>query len=47
MDLLRTGLTAADAARRLAADGPNVLPPPPRVHTWRRLLAQFTHFFAL
>jgi calcium-translocating P-type ATPase len=41
------GLSSAEAARRLAADGPNVLPPPPRVHTWRRLLAQFTHFFAL
>ncbi len=44
---LGSGLSAAEAARRLAADGPNVLPPPPRVHTWRRLLAQFTHFFAL
>ncbi|MBP8298041.1 MAG: HAD-IC family P-type ATPase, partial [Burkholderiales bacterium] len=38
---LRHGLTAAEAARRLAADGPNELravPPPP---AWRRLLAHF------
>jgi calcium-translocating P-type ATPase len=43
----RSGLTSADAAARLASDGPNRLPPPPAAHTWRKLLAQFTHFFAL
>ncbi len=46
-DRLRTGLTSAEAAERLAADGPNRLPPPPAAHTWRKLVAQFTHFFAL
>ena len=44
---VRTGLTSSEAARRLAADGRNVLPPPPIVHPWHRLLGQFTHFFAL
>ncbi len=42
-----TGLTAAEAAARLAADGPNLLPtrrPPSQL---RRLLAQMVHFFAL
>ena len=45
--VIRDGLTSAEAARRLVADGPNVLPPPPIVHPWRKLLGQFTHFFAL
>ena len=40
------GLTARVAAARLEADGPNRLPAPPRVHPWRRLAAQLTHFFA-
>ena len=35
------GLTAEEAARRLAADGPNELRAPPQVPTWRRILAQF------
>ena len=38
---LKRGLSAAEAARRLALDGPNRLqhaPPPP---AWRRLLTQF------
>ena len=43
----RSGLTSADAAARLASDGPNKLPPPPAAHTWRKFIAQFTHFFAL
>ena len=44
---LRAGLTSAEAAARLASDGPNKLPPPPAPHTWRKLIAQFSHFFAL
>ncbi len=40
------GLTAEEAGSRLAADGPNVLPPPPSVPAWRHLAAQFVHFFA-
>ena len=43
----RAGLDASRARELLAADGPNVLPQPPGVRTWRRLLAQLTHFFAL
>jgi P-type E1-E2 ATPase len=35
------GLTALEAARRLAADGPNELRAAPPVPTWRRFLAQF------
>ena len=34
------GLTAAEAARRLAADGPNTLRSAPPIPAWRRLLAQ-------
>ena len=34
------GLTSAEAAARLAADGPNVLPPPPQARLWRRVAAQ-------
>ena len=41
------GLTSAEAAARLAADGPNQLPPPPRVSPFRQLVAQLFHFFAL
>jgi magnesium-transporting ATPase (P-type) len=41
------GLTSHDAAQRLALDGPNQLPAPPRPRVWRKLVAQFTHFFAL
>ena len=41
------GLTASVAAERLRADGPNRLPVPPTTRTWRRLVSQFTHFFAL
>ncbi len=35
------GLTAAEAARRLAADGPNEVRGAPPVPTWRKVLAQF------
>jgi potassium/sodium efflux P-type ATPase len=35
------GLTAQEAARRLAADGPNELRAAPAVPAWRRFLAQF------
>ena len=42
-----SGLSSADATSRLKRDGPNSLPPPPRVARWRKLAAQLTHFFAL
>ena len=38
---LDKGLTAQEAARRLAQEGPNELRATPPVPTWRRLLAQF------
>ena len=38
---LVNGLSAAEAARRLAADGPNELRSAPRRATWRRILGQF------
>jgi magnesium-transporting ATPase (P-type) len=38
---LETGLSADEAARRLAKDGPNELRSAPAVPTWKRLLAQF------
>ncbi|MFJ6904287.1 cation-translocating P-type ATPase [Streptomyces griseoluteus] len=41
------GLTAAEAATRLARDGPNDLPAPARSGMGRRLLAQFTDLFAV
>jgi magnesium-transporting ATPase (P-type) len=41
------GLTSAEAARRLAVDGPNLLPPPPRVHPVLLLARQMVHFFAV
>jgi magnesium-transporting ATPase (P-type) len=40
------GLTASEVASRLGRDGPNRLPPPPRVSAWRQLLHQMTSFFA-
>ena len=40
------GLTCADAAARLVANGPNRLPSPPSPHVWRKLAGQFSHFFA-
>ncbi len=41
------GLSSAEAAETLAAAGPNVLPAPRRESAWRRIAAQFLHFFAL
>ncbi|QYC40251.1 Calcium-transporting ATPase [Nonomuraea coxensis DSM 45129] len=41
------GLTTAQAAARLAADGPNVLPPPRRTRPIVLLVRQLAHFFAL
>ncbi len=38
---LKQGLTAAEAGRRLAADGPNELRSVPPVPAWRRFLEQF------
>ncbi|HET8651646.1 MAG TPA: cation-transporting P-type ATPase [Gaiellaceae bacterium] len=41
------GLTSAEAQRRLAEVGPNVLAEPPRPSELRRFLAQLYHLFAL
>ena len=41
------GLSDAEAARRLAADGPNELPAPRRPAAWRLLAGQLTHLFAV
>ncbi|MFX0577865.1 cation-translocating P-type ATPase [Nocardia nepalensis] len=41
------GLTADEAARRLASAGPNALPVRRRTPAWRRLAAELVHFFAL
>lgn len=38
-----TGLTAVEAERRLARDGPNWIPPPRRAGQLKRLLAQFNN----
>jgi Ca2+-transporting ATPase len=38
---VETGLSAQEAARRLARDGPNELRAAPRAPAWRRVLAQF------
>ena len=38
---LKRGLAAAEASRRLAEEGPNVLRSAPPVPQWRRILAQF------
>ena len=42
-----TGLSSAEARRRLAEHGPNVLAEPPRPSHVRRFLAQLVYFFAL
>ncbi|WP_199240390.1 MULTISPECIES: cation-transporting P-type ATPase [Kribbella] len=47
MTAAREGLTSVEAARRLAADGPNELPAARRTPAWRLLLAQLTHLFAV
>jgi magnesium-transporting ATPase (P-type) len=44
---LAPGLSPTEAARRLAADGPNELPPPPRPSPLRRFGHQLVHFFAV
>jgi magnesium-transporting ATPase (P-type) len=41
------GLSSADAAARLARDGPNALPEPRRRSLARRLLGELVHFFAI
>ncbi|MFZ4485306.1 MAG: HAD-IC family P-type ATPase, partial [Candidatus Nanopelagicales bacterium] len=41
------GLSSAEAAQRLAAGGPNVLPPPRRKSAARRFVGELTHFFAI
>ena len=41
------GLTSQEAAERLRADGPNLLPRVARPPAWRRMLSEVTHFFAL
>jgi calcium-translocating P-type ATPase len=41
------GLTAAEAARRLQRDGPNVLPTPRPPSALKQLIGEVTHFFAL
>ncbi|HET6667382.1 MAG TPA: cation-transporting P-type ATPase, partial [Intrasporangium sp.] len=41
------GLSAGEAAARLAADGPNLLPQPRRRSLPRRLVGELVHFFAL
>jgi magnesium-transporting ATPase (P-type) len=41
------GLTSAEAAERLARDGPNVVPEEPRRSVWRELVRQLTHLLAL
>ena len=43
----RSGLSAAQAQRRLVEHGPNVLPAPQGVPAWRRLLDQLVNFFAV
>ncbi|HYN29913.1 MAG TPA: cation-transporting P-type ATPase [Dermatophilaceae bacterium] len=41
------GLSGAEAATRLATDGPNRLPPPAPPHPVRELAREMVHFFAL
>ncbi len=41
------GLSSAEAAARLARDGPNILPRQKPPSSVRQLIEQFTHFFAL
>jgi len=46
-DVLPSGLTSAEAARRLARSGSNLLPTERRPSAAAALLRQFTHLFAL
>ena len=41
------GLSTCEARQLLARDGPNVLPRVRPVPRWRRIAAEFIHFFAL
>jgi len=41
------GLSSVEAVQRLATNGANRLPAPPSPQVFRKLTAQFTHFFAL
>ena len=43
LDTSEEGLDSAEAARRLALNGPNQLPAPPRTHPVLRFLAQFNN----
>jgi magnesium-transporting ATPase (P-type) len=45
--VVHAGLTAEEATRRLARDGPNRLPVARPVPMWRRIVAQLVHFFAV
>lgn len=47
MPAVEPGLTDAEAAARLARDGPNELTTARPPAAWRQLLDQFTHFFAV
>lgn len=47
LETSETGLSDADAAQRLREAGPNILPKVPSLPLWLKLIAQFTHFFAL
>ena len=40
------GLSSSEVERRLSDVGANVLPAPGTPPVWRKLLAQFVHFFA-
>jgi hypothetical protein len=45
--VVEVGLTSGQAARLLAANGPNRLPAQRPTPWWRRLAAEMVHFFAL
>jgi len=47
MSLTIAGLTASEAEQRLAHEGPNRLPQPPRPSPWVQFGKQFTHVLAL
>lgn len=42
-----SGLSTHEVARRLAEDGPNLMPSPARPSPWRMLVRQLTHLLAL
>ena len=47
MTSVMAGLSSVEAARRLAAEGPNTLPEPRRPSALRHLGKQFTHLLAI